>query len=231
MIGQFSLPITRWYQRHASGLIGSPTVPSSRSVERSCRLGHASPKRISPRIAVGRAVEHVDAVLLDHAPPAVRVGVGRRAFVHEARRPDQQRRIDDVRVAGDPARVGGAPVAVVFFQVEHRLECGPHAHHVAAVGVQDRLGLAGRAGGVEHEERVLGVHHLGVAAVPAAGRARHRQPHQLVPPVVAPLLHRHLMAGALEDDDVLDGRRALAAPRPRCASARRSCRSCSCRRR
>ena len=53
MIGQFSLPITRWYQRHASGLIGSPTVPSSRSVERSCRLGHASPKRISPRIAVG----------------------------------------------------------------------------------------------------------------------------------------------------------------------------------
>ncbi len=188
------------------------------------RLAHGAqqPQRgevvpVGPRLAEAhqpadrgrRAVEHVDAVLLDHAPPAVRVGESRRAFVHEARRPDQQRRIDDVRVAGDPARVGGAPVAVVLFQVEHRLECGPYAHHVAAVGVQDRLGLAGRAGGVEHEQRVLGVHHLGVAAVPAAGRARHRQPHQLVPPVVPPLLHRHLMAGALEDDHVLHGRRAL----------------------
>jgi hypothetical protein len=30
-IGQRSLPISRRYQIHASGLIGSPTVPSSRS--------------------------------------------------------------------------------------------------------------------------------------------------------------------------------------------------------
>ncbi len=32
-----------------------------------------------------RGVEDGDAVLLDHLPPAVRVGIGRRAFVHEAR--------------------------------------------------------------------------------------------------------------------------------------------------
>ena len=30
-IGQRSLPITRWYHIQASGLIGSPTVPSKRS--------------------------------------------------------------------------------------------------------------------------------------------------------------------------------------------------------
>jgi hypothetical protein len=34
-MGQRSAPITRWYQVHASGLIGSPTVPSRRSAERS----------------------------------------------------------------------------------------------------------------------------------------------------------------------------------------------------
>ena len=35
MIGQRSFPMTLWYQRHASGLIGSPTDPSKRSVDRS----------------------------------------------------------------------------------------------------------------------------------------------------------------------------------------------------
>ncbi len=53
MIGQRSLPMTRWYHFQASGLIGSPTEPSRRSEERSCRLGQDSPKRIRPRMAVG----------------------------------------------------------------------------------------------------------------------------------------------------------------------------------
>jgi hypothetical protein len=35
-IGQRSPPMTRWYHIHASGLIGSPTVPRSRRHERSC---------------------------------------------------------------------------------------------------------------------------------------------------------------------------------------------------
>src|SRR5262249_23318072 len=38
-IGQRSLPITRLYHIHASGLIGSPTVPSRRRLERLCRRG------------------------------------------------------------------------------------------------------------------------------------------------------------------------------------------------
>jgi hypothetical protein len=53
MIGQRPFPMTRWYHFHASGLIGSPTEPRSRSVDRSWRFGHDSPKRMSPRIAVG----------------------------------------------------------------------------------------------------------------------------------------------------------------------------------
>ncbi len=46
-------PITRWYQSQASGLMGSPTVPSSRSDDMSCLFGHSSPVRMKARMAVG----------------------------------------------------------------------------------------------------------------------------------------------------------------------------------
>src|SRR3954452_6911930 len=52
-IGQRPLPIVWWYQIHASGLIGSPTVPSTRKLDMSCLLGHSSPHLMKARIAVG----------------------------------------------------------------------------------------------------------------------------------------------------------------------------------
>src|SRR6266446_503716 len=52
-IGQRSRPITSRYHIHASGLIGSPTVPSNRRLSRRCFLGHCSPHLINVRMAVG----------------------------------------------------------------------------------------------------------------------------------------------------------------------------------
>ena len=52
-IGQRSSPTTRWYHSQASGLIGSPTVPSSRSDLRENFFTGPSPSRISARSAVG----------------------------------------------------------------------------------------------------------------------------------------------------------------------------------
>src|SRR6185436_4156591 len=52
-IGQRSFPMMRWYHIHASGLMGSPTVPSKRSDDRSCFKGHCSPHLMNARIAVG----------------------------------------------------------------------------------------------------------------------------------------------------------------------------------
>ena len=46
-------PITFQYQTHASGLIGSPTDPRSRSEERSCFSGYSVPQRMNARMAVG----------------------------------------------------------------------------------------------------------------------------------------------------------------------------------
>ena len=52
-IGQRSPPITRRYQSQAFGLIGSPTVPSSRNAERSCLSGYSAPHFMQARMAVG----------------------------------------------------------------------------------------------------------------------------------------------------------------------------------
>ena len=51
--GQRPPPMTFQYQTHASGLIGSPTEPSSRRLERSHRFGYSSPHFMNVRIAVG----------------------------------------------------------------------------------------------------------------------------------------------------------------------------------
>ena len=52
-IGQRSPPMCSWYHIHASGLIGSPTDPSSRSDDRSCAAACSVPHFMCARIAVG----------------------------------------------------------------------------------------------------------------------------------------------------------------------------------
>src|SRR5215471_751106 len=52
-IGHRPRPITSLYHIHASGLIGSPTVPSSLKLFISYRRGHCSPHFMKARSAVG----------------------------------------------------------------------------------------------------------------------------------------------------------------------------------
>ncbi len=51
--GQRPPPMVFQYQTHASGLIGSPTLPRRRREERSHRFGYSSPHRTKVRMAVG----------------------------------------------------------------------------------------------------------------------------------------------------------------------------------
>jgi hypothetical protein len=71
------------------------------------------------RIAVG-GVKDRDVVLLDQLPPAVGEAMAG-LFVHEAGHAQDQR-VNNIAVAGDPARVGGAPVAILFFDVKDILQ-------------------------------------------------------------------------------------------------------------
>ena len=52
-IGTRPPPMFFRYHIHASGLMGSPTVPSSRIDDRSCFLGYSSPHLMQARMAVG----------------------------------------------------------------------------------------------------------------------------------------------------------------------------------
>ncbi len=52
-MGQRLPPTFSWYHIQASGLIGSPTEPSTRSEERSCGASQSSPHLMKERMAVG----------------------------------------------------------------------------------------------------------------------------------------------------------------------------------
>ena len=52
-IGQRPPPMNVWYQIHASGLMGSPTDPSSRRLDMLRRFGQSVPHFMNARIAVG----------------------------------------------------------------------------------------------------------------------------------------------------------------------------------
>ncbi len=52
-IGHRSPPMWVWYHIHASGLMGSPTVPSTRRLDRSWAAGCSSPHFMKVRMAVG----------------------------------------------------------------------------------------------------------------------------------------------------------------------------------
>ena len=175
-IGQRSPPITLWYQSQALGLIGSPTEPSRRSEERSNLAGDLGAPLDEGADRGRRRVEDRRLVVLDQLPPDPLVGVVGGALPHHAGGAVGERAVDDVGVAGDPADVGRAPVDVrLGLQVEDVAVGRGDPGHVAAGGVQDPLRLRGRAGGVEDEERVLGLHRLGRALVGRPARRPRRR--------------------------------------------------------
>ena len=139
----------------------------------------------------GRGVERVDLVLVDHLPKARDRRVGGDALEHQRDRAVGERAIDDVAVPGHPADVRRAPVDVAVMVVEHVLVGERGVNQVAAGGVQHALGFAGRARGIEDEQRVLGVHRFGLARLRC-------QVHQRPGLVVASVGHGYVHAGVAE---------------------------------
>ncbi|MNE64858.1 hypothetical protein D3C80_1602960 [compost metagenome] len=144
----------------------------------------------------GGGVEDVDLMLVHHLPEAADGGIVGHALEHQGRRRIGQGAVDDIGVARDPAHVGGAPEHLAGAVIEHQLMGIAGPEQIAAGGVQHALGLSGRAGGVEDEQRVFGVHRLGRAV--GRGLVRLDAPVQ-----VAALDERNLGAGVAQDDDGL----------------------------
>ncbi len=140
----------------------------------------------------GCRVEDIDLMLVADFPEAAGGRVVGHAFEHQRRRAVGERPVDDVGVPGDPADVGAAPVHIAVVVVEDVVVGDRGVDKVAAGGVEDALRLAGRAGGVEHEQRVLGAHLLGRAVGRDPGR-------RLVVPEIAAGTHGDVAAGAAHD--------------------------------
>ena len=111
-------------------------------------------------------LEDAHPVALDHRGVAPGVREGRRAFAEDAGAARDHRRAQHVALAGDPARVGHHVDHVAGARIEGHLHGVRHAGRVAAVHVHHALGLAGRARGVDEEQRELGVQR----------QRRHRRP-------------------------------------------------------
>ena len=198
--GARSPPMCSRYHIQASGLIGSPTDPRTRSDDRSCFAG-SSGALLHERADRGRrAVQDRDLVVLDDLPPAVPGGRVGRALVQHAGRRVGERPVDDVAVAGDPADVGGAPVHVVGLEVEDHLVGVRRAEEVAGGRVQDALRLGGRAARVEQVEHVLGVDRDRRAVLRLAI-------DDVVPPVIALCGHVGAVSETVDDEHALDRRR------------------------
>ena len=149
-----------------------------------------------------RGVEDRHAMALDDVPEAVRPGMRRHALVHERGRAVGEDPVDDIGVARDPAAVCRTPEGVFVLEIEDRLRGGRDVGEIAARGMQNAFRLAGGAARVEHEQRVLGVEHRGLAG-------RRSPAHGVVPPDVAPGRHRRRLARAAHHHHVVDVARAL----------------------
>ena len=159
--GHRSPPMLCRYHIHASGLMGSPTVPRSRMEVRSCFLGCSSPQRIHARMAVGAVYTIVALYFSTMSQNRSLSGKSRRALVHHRGSAVGQGAIDDIAMAGDPANVGGTPVDVLLLKVKDPLGGGVDAHHVSPRSVDNAFGLAGGPASVEDKKHVLAVHGLG----------------------------------------------------------------------
>ena len=148
-------------------------------------LGHQRPDR------GGRGIELGDLVLGADFPEAAGIGIGRHALEHHGGRAIGQRAIDDIAVARDPAHVRRAPEHVAVMIVEGVLMRHRGIDQIAAGGMDHPLGLAGRAGGIEDEQRILGPHGTG-RAIGAGGF------HQRLHVHVAPVDPGRLVAGMLD---------------------------------
>ena len=157
--GQRRSPTTPWYHSQASGLIGSPTVPRTRRLARDVARDKVVALAHQLANGRGRGVEDVDLVLVHDLPEPGRVRVGRHALEHQRGGAVGERSVDDVRMPGDPADVGGTPVDVAVVVVEDMLVGHGGVQQVAAGAVLHTLRFAGGTGGVEDEQRILGVHH------------------------------------------------------------------------
>ena len=151
------LPIASAIHDAVGSSSGSPARKSRRRLDRSCcaqvlrvlLLQHADRRR--------RGEHRRDAVLLDQPPPDAGVGPDRQALVEDRRHAGDERAVDDVAVADDPADVAGREVGLAGLAAEDVLHARRQRDRVAAGVALHAFRPAGRSARVERVARVVGI--------------------------------------------------------------------------
>ncbi len=138
-------------------------------------------------------------MFVTNLPEPRRRRVVRHTLEHQRNRSVCERSVDDVTVPGNPANVGRAPVNVAGVIVENLLVRHRRVDEIAAAGVQNAFRFAGRARGIEDEERIFGPHFL-------AGTVGIDLFLDLVQPDVAVVDPAHVRAGVANDQHFLERR-------------------------
>ena len=144
-----------------------------------------------------RGVEDVYLVAFDDIPEAAEIRIIGNAFEHQAGGAVEERTIDDVGMAGDPADVRGAPEDLAGAIIEDVMEGRRGPHGIAARGVEHALRLSRRSRRVQDEQRILGRHRL-------AGTIVRNQTGELVIIMIASADHLDRLAKMANDDDGVD---------------------------
>ena len=98
---------------------------------------------------------------VDHIPKSTRIRIGRHPFKHDSSSTTEQGTIDDVGVTRDPAYICCTAENIAILILKYVSECVGGIDHIACGSVQHPFRFAGRAGGIEDEERVFGIHRYG----------------------------------------------------------------------
>src|SRR5215470_1404449 len=115
----------------------------------------------------GRSVENVDVEALRDTPRAANVRELRHAFVEDTGSCKRERAVNDVRVSGDPADVGHAPVDVFGMNVLVILGGASDVREVTASAMLAALWLARGPAGVHEKQRGLRILRNGLNSLTA----------------------------------------------------------------
>ena len=97
-------------------------------------------------------------MFFDHLPEPAGIRIGWHPFKHQGGCPVGQRAIQDIAMSGYPAHIGCTPVNITILIIKDIMMGHRGIDHIAAGGMQYPFGLTGRAGGIQDEHRIFGIH-------------------------------------------------------------------------
>ncbi len=151
MIWHLPAPKCSLYHIQASGLMGSPTDPSSLMLEMSYILGPFLAGLHEHSDGCRRGVEDGYLVILDDLEPSAEVREVGSAFVHHASSTEAERAINYVGMTCDPSDISRAPPDIVILDIEDPMQSLSRTDAVSTMDVLDTLRLAGSARCVQNE--------------------------------------------------------------------------------